>query len=238
MTPKQFVIGFAAGAPAKLDAQEQSFQGRFCRYRTNYEFDESAPSSITVSGSDSNASRTYFSRSISTHPLPGSSFQWRSVLLVLYILFFTLSCIFILTGLFGSSGQSSSLKDSLQDDTSFRVIFWGFFVGLPILMTGLCGYLAGSRLYIDNATEKTVTVRIDGRVAAELPRLTYAVQRVGGSSIDVEVIEDGHLIESGKLALDSSLMQGVERAFFGQGRYVYNIGAANSYSVNTASYSR
>jgi hypothetical protein len=228
MAQRQFVIGFDVDASKKISATEAAGQYRLCRYSANYGFNESAPSSVTVSGAGESDSRTELSRTIFTYSAQDSSFSWRGVAVVLYVIFFILSCVAILATIHDLSKSHS--KANLSIDL--------FFCALLIIPTVLFGYVSGRKIIIDNATEKILEVRIGRKKVVLLPPLTFAQERVVGSTLDVEVLENGHLLESGKLRLDAGINQAAEPAMLGREKYIYNIGASNTYSVNTVNYSK
>lgn len=228
MAQRQFLVGFDVDASKKITAADAGGQYRLCRYRAYYGFDESAPSSITVSGGGESDARTELSRTIPTYPVQDSSFSWRGLAVVFYVIFFILSCIVILV----------TIRDLSKSHSKEDVLIHLLFCALAIIPAALFGYVSGRNIVIDNATEKTVEVLIDGKKVALLPPLTFAQQRVVGSTLNVEVLENGHLLESGKLRLDAGINQAAEPAMLGRGKYIYNIGASNTYRVDTLNYSK
>jgi len=232
MAQRQFVIGFDVDASKKISEEDAGGHYRLCRYSANYGFDDSAPSSVSVSGGAESDSRTELSRAIFTHSAQSSLFSWRGVAAVVYVVFLILSCIVIPVAIL------EIMKSHSKGMFSRDLTIWAFLIVPIVSLTILFGYISGRKIIIDNATEKSLLVRIDGKEVAFLPPLTFVQERVVGSSLDVEVFENGHLLESGKLRLDADINRAAEPAMLGRGKYIYNIGAANTYSVGIVNYSR
>jgi hypothetical protein len=218
-----FLQGFVASAPDLL--AEASSNCRLCRYRVDYGIDKEPPSSITISNSSDRTTRTIVVRVNSTKNIGSGWLSLGGVVHILYIAVLVLWGLVVVV-ILGDNEFSGIGK--------FGLFLCVFFIGLCI--ASIPGYLSGSRLVIDNATAQTLTVRLGAWETFDLPPSSYRIERVIGSWKNVQVIADGRTVESGKLVFDSSWKQGIERALFGQGTYIYNIGAANSYSVDTIHY--
>lgn len=216
-------LGFVAAAPQGLTSKWS--QDRLCRYTADYELGEALPQSITVSGSARDATRSFIRRDSYSRETQGK--RWwlagaaRVVYFGLFIVYGLTFCFLVGTDNFSLLHPVTFLKYTLAP-----------FAALALM----AGYGAGSPLVIDNSTDRTLEIRVDGRVAAVLEPRSYTLSRVAGSRFEVEAVDGGRIVESGRLVFDSSFGQGLTRAIFGQGTYIYNIGEANRYLVSSASY--
>lgn len=162
-----FVIGFAADGSKKLDTEHALDHYRFYRFAADYDFGETPPAAITVSGSGRSASKTYLTQAVHTSAMESPSPSWREIVYYLYIISLILSGLLSL-GVIEKMLSPSGIRRKLGVTTIV-------FVGLAICF----GCLSGSRLVLDNATEKTLEVRINGKKTAVLPPSTYLEERIG-----------------------------------------------------------
>ena len=212
------------------DASFPVITDRFCRFNTTYGFGEHAPASILASAKTTHLSFTDLNSMVSTYKVKPLRVSWRGVAGVGYVITFIITCIEIIafTLCLTRFGRLSFPRSKASNNAISAVAF--------LCATGILGFLSGSRLVIDNATDNTVAVRVDGRVVAILLPRTYIEQRVGGNELNVEVLAVKGLIESGILRLDADIGHTIWRAFFGSATFIYNIEGRNGYWVHRTEY--
>lgn len=222
----EFTPGFVASECAELDSSAPLDHYRFFRFHTDLDFDEPVPGTIVVTGGVQSKAETYVRRSSGT--LEVQRRTWRSWVWFLYVALFGL--LIVLTVAFVTIWISRASKEESYSLSGIR------FPAVCALLVLISGYLTGSSLVVDNATETDLQVQVNGGPAASLPAGHYFSTRVSSGDVTVEVFNGGRMVESARLSLDNSGRDLIVRAFRGRGTFVYNIAAANSYVHTAAGY--
>lgn len=237
-----YIVGIVADCNRTLDSND--FLGqflthyRFFSFKTSFDFGEEPPSTIKVSKSEKSSSsrelskRTYLARKIDTVEHDSSVQWWHVFLTGIYLILTIFSVYFV-----GMNGFVIFLGDDREDRISsvkqvliFSIIF--------TFIAFFAGYFYGATFIIDNGSDKTLEVSINGKSFATLPPYTYKEGKVVGGSLKVEVFTNKQVLESASLNLDKSFRQSIKRILLAPiGEiFVYNIGAINSYAKRAAYY--
>jgi hypothetical protein len=115
-------------------------------------------------------------------------------------------------------------------------------LGVALLVFGVAsGFAAGSPLVLDNATEHSLAVYVDGQHYANLPSHYFARTRLAGGEHELSFrVEwpESRLIEKVRVNGDADLRSLILRAAFGRGTLLYNVCGANHYRRMVAYYGK
>ncbi len=102
----------------------------------------------------------------------------------------------------------------------------------------LFGALAGTEFIIDNATDGSLEIHLDGQLIGDLAPESYASFRLGGKEHTFKVRFDNHTLETATVSTAVPFGQALLRAYGARGTYVYNILGRNRYFHEKFYYSR
>ena len=222
-----FELGYSCVGFHRMKVDEDAQKYRIASFRIYNDFDAVPPSSIR--SSSSSLIIRFLTRQVDTKQQDVKQNIWRSmatgslVLLIPIIFFFLL---YILLAFFGQLEPKKFLLPAFF----FLAIFFLSIYGLA--------YYSGSYFCIDNATDKTLEVRIDRKFSTEMHPKSFFERRISGNTVKIEVLHNGVTVETADIKLDKNFGQNLLRLFFGRGTIIYNIGAANKYYVREVEYGK
>lgn len=188
-------------------------------YRAQLDLGE-RPDSSSASSTVSAITRT-----VRTTPIdPGIS--TASILMVLQVLLMLLGTI-----------PAFMFISALTSKQRSRAAVLAGVLGALAAVTVVLGYLSGSVLSIDNATDMPVRVTVDQQVV-EVPARSMTEVRVSGPHVTVSTEASGMPVpvEQLSIALDGNPLGTLMRLTFGDGRYVYSVCGANHYAMGHYTY--
>jgi len=221
----EFVLGYSCVGFHRIRLSDKTQNYRIASFRSLWDFDEKPPTSVRVSGGGE-VTRKYIYRGVETERQRVKQTPLRSLANGVFVLLVVPSLlgalIFLLCTIF-FIGQKEFLR-----------MFLCFAICCVVLF-GLSSY-AGSKFYIDNATDKTLEVRIDGKFNTVINPKSFFKRRIGGRNVKIEVLDNGTMIETADIKLDKNFGHSLLRLWFGRGVIIYNIGAANKYHLYEVKY--
>ena len=223
----EFALEYSCVGFHRMKLSDKTQNYRIASFRSIWDFDEKPPTSVRVRGG-SEATRKYIYRGVETERQRVKQTPLRSLANGVFVLLVVPSLIgaliFLLFTIL-SIGQKEFLGMLLAFSTCC------------VVLLGLSSY-AGSKFYIDNATDKTLEVRIDGKFNTVVNPKSFFKRRIGGRNVKIEVLHNGTMVETADIKLDKNFGQSLLRLWFGRGVIIYNIGAANKYHVFEVNYGR